>query len=161
MQETSDLFLPFSSVFLLPGDSGSDGGVWKESEAGAEVSAEEGWVGRGHPATGRGMTGSITRMHFVFIYWTGSWFRGWTQLTEATSTGSVFILCALLLLFLPRIRCRLSHLLNHTKSFFLKGKAQKNLLSLLLVVCCCRFSVRSEVTTEKKRDVALTAECFC
>lgn len=42
MQETSDPFQSFSSVFLLPGDPGSDGGVREESEAGAEVSAEEG-----------------------------------------------------------------------------------------------------------------------
>lgn len=57
--------------------------------------------------------------------------------------------------FLPRNRRHLSHLLNHIKSFFLEGKAHKNLLSLLLGVCCCTFSVRSQVITKKKRDVAL------
>lgn len=57
--------------------------------------------------------------------------------------------------FLPRNRRHLSHLLNHIKSFFLEGKAHKNLLSLLLGVCCCSFSVRSQVITKKKRDVAL------
>lgn len=38
----------------LSGDPGSDGCVWEESEAGSEVSAEEGWVGGGHPATAGG-----------------------------------------------------------------------------------------------------------
>lgn len=44
------------SVSLVSGDPGSDGGVWEESEAGSEVSAEEGWVGGGRPATAGGTT---------------------------------------------------------------------------------------------------------
>ena len=39
----------------LSGDPGSDGRVREESEAGSEVSAEEGWVGGGHPAAAGGM----------------------------------------------------------------------------------------------------------